>query len=870
MFKGRIKKYAVILLLIVMTLGNVSVAQAGPLQDAVGTHDIVIDNSDPGVIIEGTWGTTGTASNPERSIGSNYRTVAKADQNGQFIQYPTPANLQAGIYQVYFSVYRSSSSRSANVPMEIGHIDSATKAPTVTSLTASQKGSSGGVWISLGEFEFVAGSGGYVKIMVDGAESFVLADAVRLVPLFTPISSDATLSHLAVNPGALDFNPAVMNYTLDVVDSVYSSIDITPTVSSAVYKSLTVNGWETVSGSTYTAQLAPGENLITIQVTAEDNTVNTYTLLVNRTVPSSEARLGDLTLSRASLAFNPDTTAYQVQVGDQVAGLDVTPTVMSAVYQSLTVNGHPHASGVPWPVELSAGGNAVIIVVTAQDGTEKEYTLNIVRQGEAAVLSSLDLSLGALNFSPWRTEYSIYAGYNVESLNLTPASTSGFYERMTVNGVPHQSGEPYTVALAEGENPVVIRVYSNTGREMAYTVRIHRLDSEANAKVVDGKTVLPAEKLAEALGVKLLKDASGLLVFSDSTFDFSGSGDGALKEELLRLLNLRLTLDGEYASFFNPAKKDYRLLLPSDGHIPVIGLEHGGGTDYAVRRETAEPTYELAVNSGEVYTFTFAENSVSELPASSLAGIKMSIVGQEEEEFIPTWIPVAYVDSNDGYANVNTPNKTVDNDLNTRWSADSAGGTDWLRYDLGSKRNVHSMALAGYLGNERVYHFEVEISDDGQTWQPLLPMQHTSGTTLFPEIYEFPGDVETRYIRLLCYGYGPNRDGWNGVSEVRFYESAEQEQLDVSKWAEYFAPPDNKVGDQLQLQVKGVSPEGAEFALDPNEVSVRYFTDNAAVAQVDEATGQVTLTGAGTVRINAMAEQGDAVRLSSVIIMVSE
>ena len=148
-------------------------------------------------------------------------------------------------------------------------------------------------------------------------------------------------------------------------------------------------------------------------------------------------------------------------------------------------------------------------------------------------------------------------------------------------------------------------------------------------------------------------------------------------------------------------------------------------------------------------------------------------------------------------------------------------------------------------------------------------MQHTSGAALFPEMFDL-GNVETRYIRLLCYGYGPNYDGWNGVSEVRFYESREQAQLDAAKWAEYFSPPEKKAGDQLQLQVKGVSPAGAEFALDPGTVSVRYFTDNAAVAQVDEATGLVILTGAGTVRINVIAEQGDAIRLSGVIIAVSE
>ncbi|OAS17971.1 hypothetical protein [Paenibacillus oryzisoli] len=100
--------------------------------------------------------------------------------------------------------------------------------------------------------------------------------------------------------------------------------------------------------------------------------------------------------------------------------------------------------------------------------------------------------------------------------------------------------------------------------------------------MVNGVTTLAEDKLAEALGVHVLRDSSGLLVYSDFPFHFSGNDDAALKEELFNLLNLRLKVDGEYAAFFNPKQKDYRLLLPEDGHIPVIDLELGDGTSFTV------------------------------------------------------------------------------------------------------------------------------------------------------------------------------------------------------------------------------------------------------------------------------------------------
>ncbi|WP_162259693.1 cadherin-like beta sandwich domain-containing protein [Paenibacillus sp. Soil766] len=105
----------------------------------------------------------------------------------------------------------------------------------------------------------------------------------------------------------------------------------------------------------------------------------------------------------------------------------------------------------------------------------------MTKQGAAATLSSLELSLGALNFSPWRTEYSIYVGNNVDRLSLTPVSTSSFYDHMTINGSPHVTGTAYNVSLAVGDNPVTIAVASKEQREMVYTVHITRLEGECTA-----------------------------------------------------------------------------------------------------------------------------------------------------------------------------------------------------------------------------------------------------------------------------------------------------------------------------------------------------------------------------------------------------
>ncbi|MEI8165971.1 MAG: cadherin-like beta sandwich domain-containing protein, partial [Chloroflexales bacterium] len=131
--------------------------------------------------------------------------------------------------------------------------------------------------------------------------------------------------------------------------------------------------------------LAVGANTITIVVTAQDGTTTkTYTVTVTRTSASasSNADLSDLTLSGVTLSpsFAVATTSYSATVANSVSSLTVTPSASTA-NASITVNGSSAASAV----HLSVGANRITIVVTAQDGTTKTYTVTVTRIGEADV-----------------------------------------------------------------------------------------------------------------------------------------------------------------------------------------------------------------------------------------------------------------------------------------------------------------------------------------------------------------------------------------------------------------------------------------------------------------------------------------------------
>ena len=102
-------------------------------------------------------------------------------------------------------------------------------------------------------------------------------------------------------------------------------------------------------------------------------------------VLSSNADLSSLTISEGELSpeFASGVTNYAVVVGGNIESLTVTPTVSDTLASGLTVNGNSVSSGsASGPVSLATGENAVSIVVTAEDGTQKTYAITVTRTEE--------------------------------------------------------------------------------------------------------------------------------------------------------------------------------------------------------------------------------------------------------------------------------------------------------------------------------------------------------------------------------------------------------------------------------------------------------------------------------------------------------
>lgn len=217
-----------------------------------------------------------------------------------------------------------------------------------------------------------------------------------------PLSSNADLSNLALSAGVLSpaFAPGTTSYTVSVPFAT-ASITVTPTVADAT-ASVTVNGVATPSGvASAPIALAVGANTLTTVVTAQDGSTKSYVVNVTRLLPSSNADLSALSLSIGTLqpAFAPGVTSYTAAVGHATTSVTVTPTVSHAL-ASVVVNGTPVASGnASGAIPLNVGANTAVVVVTAQDGSTKAYTITVTRSRPTVVTGTSPAGGGVVTAS---------------------------------------------------------------------------------------------------------------------------------------------------------------------------------------------------------------------------------------------------------------------------------------------------------------------------------------------------------------------------------------------------------------------------------------------------------------------------------------
>ncbi|MEH7308609.1 cadherin domain-containing protein [Neobacillus drentensis] len=316
-------------------------------------------------------------------------------------------------------------------------------------------------------------------------------------------SSNAGLNQLTVSPGGLQpgFSPSITNYTTTVGHAV-QTITVTPT--SADSKStVTVNGLPVASGSSASIPLNVGSNSITVVVTAENGTTKVYSVTVTREAPSNNANLSHLTVSTGNLSpsFDAATQQYQVSVPASTNQIRVTPMVADDT-ATVTVDGQAIPSGQDSnPINLEPGENPIPVVVTAQDGTTKPYTVIVKRnQPPTAADKTLTVDENAEN----GTIAGILPASDAEGQPLTYSILAGNTNNIFV--LNSATGE---IKVAEGSlldyettqsYTLTVQVSDGIDQTTAH-VKINVKDRNDNSPVPKGFTATIAENAANGTTV---------------------------------------------------------------------------------------------------------------------------------------------------------------------------------------------------------------------------------------------------------------------------------------------------------------------------------------------------------------------------------
>jgi gliding motility-associated-like protein len=183
---------------------------------------------------------------------------------------------------------------------------------------------------------------------------------------------------------------------------------------------------------------------------------------------SNDATLSALTISSGTLtpSFASGTITYTASVSNATASINVTATRNQA-NATLKINGNTVTSGSATAVNLNVGSNNIPVLVTAQDGTTKTYTITVTRAqpvttAPVVVIPANGSILNArtptyTGTSPGNATINIYV--DGTSIGTTTAAVGGSWSLIQPTNLADGPHTIYTTAQVSGST---VSVNSNT------------------------------------------------------------------------------------------------------------------------------------------------------------------------------------------------------------------------------------------------------------------------------------------------------------------------------------------------------------------------------------------------------------------------
>ena len=395
-------------------------------------------------------------------------------------------------------------------------------------------------------------------------------------------NNDATLDSLTVSKGTLTpaFNKNTLNYTVNVENDV-TSIEVSAT---ATDSNATVTG-------TGTKQLNTGDNTVTIKVTSESGSENTYTINVIR-AKSSNNYLSDLKVNgQTVIDFNKEKLEYTL---DDVKG-DVSSIEVSATAEDTkaSVVGTGNKS-------LSIGDNSIEVVVTAEDGSTKTYTIKVKKLSNDIALKSLTVTsnpMGTLTPSFASTTYAYTYNYDatVTSLNVT-ATTNNTNAKVGI--IDSDSSDIMTSTIGSAAKTfnsstknVKVTVTAEDGTTKDYTIVLSRaLSNNSYLKdiSIDGTNIDGFNKENFEYNIKVSRETDSI--------------------------NISAILDDEKATLTTDLSNKFNLNLGENIINIVVTAENGNTSTYVLnieREKNNDATLDSLTVSKGTLTPAFNKNTLN-------------------------------------------------------------------------------------------------------------------------------------------------------------------------------------------------------------------------------------------------------------------
>ena len=274
--------------------------------------------------------------------------------------------------------------------------------------------------------------------------------------------------------------PATLSESSVWVDN--NSASVTANITGEGSVRITATPTSMADSTTEVAYTEPTAGTITVSSSSSSTSTSTgsSSTTSTETEESSNANLSNLGIRPNDFSgFQPGTTTYNVTVPEDVDSVEVYATAQDS---SATVSGTGNQT-------LQYGANVLNVVVTAENGTTKTYTINVNREEaeeeeteeeNTEMINGLsDIKITGAEISPEFTtgeyEYTVkYIGEDT-SLDIQTVATDASYEVEIIGNEE----------LKEGENIITILVSDSEGNNVAtyqLTVNKSLVDEEALAR----------------------------------------------------------------------------------------------------------------------------------------------------------------------------------------------------------------------------------------------------------------------------------------------------------------------------------------------------------------------------------------------------